>query len=188
MNTPLTILPILGSLRTGSLNRLVVDAARELTPPGATLLPIPDLRPIPPFDEERRLTDGYPESVLSLREAIRESDAVLFVSPEYNYSLPGFLKNAIDWASRGDDQPFRGKPVGIMGASGGQTGTARMQYHLRQVLVFLDCHPLNRPEIMISAAPSRFDDAGRLVDERTASAIARYLERLRDWTIHLGAA
>jgi chromate reductase len=95
------------------------------------------------------------------------------------------LKNAIDWASRGDDQPFQGKPVGIMGASPGQTGTARMQYHLRQILVFLDCHPLNKPEIMINAAASRFDEVGNLVDERTVAAVGAYLERLRDWTLAL---
>lgn len=180
-----TVLPLLGSLRAESLNRRLLAAARELAPEDLHLLPEPDLRPFPPYDDDERLAHGLPGPVARVREAIRAADAVLVVSPEYNYSLPGFLKNALDWISRGEDQPFRGKPVGIMGASPGPVGTARMQHHLRQVLVFLEAHPLNRPEVMVGLAGTRFDEAGRLADETTAGFVRVYLELLHEWTLRL---
>jgi chromate reductase len=183
----ITVLPILGSLRDGSFNRMLANAARELAPTGVSVLAEPDLRPIPPYDDDVRLADGFPEAVVALREAVREADAVLFVSPEYNYSLPGFLKNAIDWASRGEDQPFRHKPVGIMGASRGQVGTARMQYHLRQILIFLDAYAVTRPEVMLGFSPERFDEQGKLVDEAARGFVRQHLEALHDWTLRLRA-
>ena len=187
MSDDLTFLPLLGSLRRKSFNRMALAAARERLPAGVTMLPEPDLRPVPPYDDDVRVADGFPPVVAAIRESIRAADAVLFVSPEYNFSIPGALKNTIDWVSREADQPFRDKPVGMMGAAGGPVGTARMQYHLRMVLAFLDARPINKPEVFISLAAQRFDEDGRLTDETTSKLIADHLQALADWTRRLRA-
>ena len=187
MSDDLTFLPLLGSLRRKSFNRMALAAARERLPAGVTMLPEPDLRPVPPYDDDVRVADGFPPVVAAIRESIRAADAVLFVSPEYNFSIPGALKNAIDWISREADQPLRDKPVGMMGAAGGPVGTARMQYHLRMVLAFLDARPINKPEVFISLAAQRFDEDGRLTDETTGKLIADHLQALADWTRRLRA-
>ncbi len=184
---PITVLPLLGSLREASYNRLVLRAARELAPDGMTIAEHPDLREVPPYNQDVLDAEGYPASVVALRESIARADAVLFVSPEYNYSIPGVLKNAIDWASRGADQPFKGKPASVMGASPGLVGTARMQYHLRQVLVFVEMFPVNKPEVIINQVSTRFDETGKLTDEATAKVIRGHLEALDAWTRRLGA-
>ena len=184
---PITVLPLLGSLREASYNRLVLRAARELAPEGMTIAEHAELREIPPYDQDLHDAEGYPPSVVALREAIARADAVLFVSPEYNYSIPGVLKNAIDWASRGADQPFKGKPASVMGASPGIVGTARMQYHLRQVMVFLEMLPVNKPEVIINQVHTRFDETGKLTDEMTAGVIRGHLEALDAWTRRLSA-
>ena len=120
---------------------------------------------------------------MELKRIIRETDALLFVTPEYNYSIPGVLKNAIDWASRPyGDNAWSGKPAAIMGASLGTIGTARAQYHLRQVFVFLNVLPINQPEVMIANAPDRFDEEGNLTDETTKEFIRRLLKSLVEWT------
>src|SRR4051794_18406576 len=167
----ITGVPLLGSLRSGSYNRPTLAAAPELVPDGLTLLEAPDLKAIPPLDMDDLETLGAPTSVEIVSRGIDEADAVLFVSPEYNYSVPGVLKNAIDWVSRDPARPFAGKPVGIMGATTGAIGTARMQYHLRQILVYVDALPLGRPEVMIGGAAERFSE-GRLVDEPTRELMA----------------
>ena len=136
---------------------------------------------IPVYNEDVRAA-GIPAPVQALREEIAAADAVLIATPEYNYSVPGVLKNAIDWASRPPDQPFERKPVAIMGASPGRLGTARAQYHLRQCFVFLDSLVLNRPEVMVAGARNLFDDDGRLTDEPTREFIAKLLVALSDWT------
>src|SRR3954469_17656025 len=128
---------------------------------------------------------GYPPSAERLRREMTQGDALLLVTPEYTYSVSGVLKNAIDWASRPPDQPFDGKPVAIMGASGGLFGTARAQYHLRQMLVFLNALPVNKPEVMIGQAATRFADTGRLTDETTRDLIRKLLQSLADWTRRL---
>jgi len=110
---------------------------------------------------------------------------VLIATPEYNYSISGVLKNAIDWASRPPGQPFEGKPIAILGASAGVLGTARAQNHLRQVFVFLNAHVLNKPEVMIGGAGNRFDAAGNLTDEPTRGFVKAQMEALRDWTLRL---
>jgi chromate reductase len=120
-----------------------------------------------------------------LRDKIASADAVLIVTPEYNYSIPGVLKNAIDWASRPPSQPFDGKPIAIMGASPGMLGSARAQYHLRQCFVFLNGMVMNRPEVMISAANTKFDEAGNLTDQGTRDFIQKFLTALADWTQRL---
>ncbi|HEY8225664.1 MAG TPA: NAD(P)H-dependent oxidoreductase, partial [Pyrinomonadaceae bacterium] len=124
-----------------------------------------------------------PAKVVELKKQIRKADAILFVTPEYNYSVPGVLKNAIDWASRPyGDNAWNGKSVAVMGASVGMLGTARAQYHLRQMFVFLNMHAVNQPEVMISNAPKRFDDQGNLTDETAKRLIQQLLGELIKWT------
>ncbi|MGH9407187.1 MAG: NADPH-dependent FMN reductase [Terriglobia bacterium] len=183
MNEPLKILGIAGSLRKESFNRAALRAAQELAPESATI-EIFELDGIPGFnqDEDR----NPPAQVVELKAKVRASDAILFVTPEYNYSVPGVLKNAIDWASRPyGDSAWDGKPVAVMGASVGATGTARAQYHLRQSFVFLNMHPINQPEVMIGNAQDKFDSSGKLTDENTRKMIRKLLEGLVNWCYHL---
>lgn len=177
------VLGIAGSLRKGSYNKLVLRAAVELKPADMEIESF-DIAPIPLYDEDVR-EQGFPKAVEQLREKIRAADALLIVTPEYNYSMPGVLKNAIDWASRPPSQPFDDKPVAIMGASMGRLGTARAQYHLRQTAVFLNMHLINKPEVMISGAAGVFDATGRLTDEGARKLIAELLVNLADWADRL---
>jgi chromate reductase, NAD(P)H dehydrogenase (quinone) len=178
-----TILGIAGSLRKDSYNRAALRAAQDLAPEGATI-EIFDLQGIPPFNQDDE--QSPPVHVADLKTRIRAADTILLVTPEYNYSIPGVLKNAIDWASRPyGDNAWDGKPVAVMGASPGTLGTARAQYHLRQVFVFLNMHALNRPEVMISNAAQRFDAQGHLTDTTTQDLIRQLLRNLVDWTHQL---
>jgi chromate reductase len=177
---PIKVLGIAGSLRAGSYNRAALRAAVELAPHGMTIETF-DIAPIPVYNEDVK-QQGFPPPVEELREKIRAADALLIVTPEYNYSIPGVLKNAIDWASRPPEQPFDGKPIGIMGASPSLLGTARAQYHLRQCFVFLNALVMNKPEVMIAQAPQKFDDRGGLIDGPTREFIGKHLASLADWT------
>jgi chromate reductase, NAD(P)H dehydrogenase (quinone) len=177
---PIKILGIAGSLRKGSYNAAALRIAHKLVPEGATLETF-DIAPIPLYNEDVKQA-GFPPPVQDLRDRIAGADALLIVTPEYNYSVPGVLKNAIDWASRPPDQPFNGKPIAVMGASPGMLGSARAQYHLRQIFVFLNAHFVNRPEVMISAANTKFNDAGELTDELTRKLMRDLLESLVNWT------
>lgn len=180
MDKPIRILGIAGSLRRNSYNRAALKAAQQLVPEDA-VIEIFEIDGIPPFseDEERQ----PPAKVAEFKKRIREADAILFVTPEYNYSIPGVLKNAIDWASRPyGDNAWNDKPVAVMGASVGNFGTARAQYHLRQVFVFLNMYPVNQPEVMIANAAQNFDAAGNLTNETTKSLIRRLLVNLVGWT------
>jgi chromate reductase len=180
MSKPIRILGIAGSLRRESYNHAALRAATQLVPDGATI-DIFELDGIPGFnqDEEQK----PPARVAELKRRIREADAILIVTPEYNYSVPGVLKNAIDWASRPyGDSAWSGKPAAIMGASVGTIGTARAQYHLRQMMVFLNMFPINQPEVMIGNASERFDAAGNLTDDTTKDFIRQLLQSLLSWT------
>jgi chromate reductase len=170
------ILGIAGSLRKGSYNRLALRAAQELVPDGAVLELI-ELHGIPVFDQDDEMAP--PATVLEFKRRILAADAILFASPEYNYSISGALKNAIDWASRpyGESAWLR-KPAALMGASVGSLGTARAQYHLRQILVAQDMPVVNQPEVMIGNAAQRFDENGRLGDEPTRQLIRELLVTL----------
>jgi chromate reductase len=128
------------------------------------------------------MTDRFPEPVEEQRGRIAQADALLFATPEYNYSLPAALKNAIDWASRPPNQPLAGKPAAIMGASPGMLGTGRSQMHLRQVFVFVDVHPINKPEVLVARAHEKFDAEGRLTDEATRKHVRQLVEALVAWT------
>ena len=157
----------------------------ELAPEGMTIAQA-DISDLPLYNEDVRAV-AYPPTVDRFRRQIKEADAILFVTPEYNYSVPGVLKNAIDWASRPPDQPLGGKPGAIMGASPGALGTARGQYHLRQICVGVDVKLVNRPEVMIGQAAQRFDSEGRLTDEKTREMVGKLLVSLADWTALLTA-
>jgi chromate reductase len=178
-----TILGIAGSLRRGSFNAATLRAALELAPSGMTI-EIFDIAPIPPYNEDVR-QEGFPAPVEDLRARIKTADGLLIVTPEYNYSIPGVLKNAVDWVSRPPEQPFDGKPIGIMGAAGGTLGTARAQYHLRQCFIFLNGHVMNRPEVMIPQAQNKFDADGRLTDQQTRDFIAAHLAALKVWVLRM---
>jgi chromate reductase len=169
---------IVGSIRRESINRQLAQALAKLAKPKAeyTFLRIDDL---PLFSQD--LEPSPPDAVIRLKREIDAADGVLIVTPEYNRSIPGVLKNAIDWASRPPDQPFEKKPIAIMGASPGPLGSARAQYHLRQCFVFLNAYVMNRPEVMIAEAHKKFDSEGRLTDERTREHIVKLLVALRDW-------
>ena len=183
MASDITILGICGSLRKGSYNHAALRVAIEAAPEGVRITEA-DISAIPLYNEDVR-AKGYPPAVAEFRSQIAAADAILFVTPEYNYSVSGVLKNAIDWASRPPDQPFAGKPAALLGASQGRFGTARAQYHLRQSMVFLDVRVMNRPELMVSAAQNVFDAAGRLTDDTTRQYLAAQLEALYDWTLLL---
>ncbi len=183
MEKQLTILGFAGSLRKGSYNKALLRTALEFLPEDAQL-EIFDLEGIPPYNMD--LENKMPERVKEFKEKIKVADAILIASPEHNYSIPGVLKNAIDWASRPPgDNSFDGKPVGIMSASPGMLGGARMQYHLRQTFVFLNMYPVNKPEVIVTFAAEKIDDKGRVRDEKTREKIKELLGSLIAWTREL---
>src|SRR5215213_329896 len=183
MNKQTKILGISGSLRRESYNSAALRAAAGLAPEGAIVETF-ELHDIPAFNQDEE--KNPPAKVTELKRRVREADAILFVTPEYNYSVPGVLKNAIDWASRPyGDSAWNGKPVAIMGASVGTIGTARAQYHLRQMFVFLNMYAVNQPEVMLSNAHKHFDEQGKLTDETAKKLIRQLLEELVNWTKRL---
>lgn len=174
------ILGFAGSLRNGSYNKSILRAATELLPENAEL-EIFDLKEIPMYNQD---LDGQAQSAVSeFKDKIKSADAILIATPEYNYSIPGVLKNAMDWASRPyGDNSFDGKPLAIMGASIGNIATARAQYHLRQTCVFLNMHVVNQPEVMVGVAQDKIDSNGVLTDEKTKEVIKNLLEKLVELT------
>ena len=180
MSEQIRILGVCGSLRRESFNKAVLRAATQLVPNGTTI-EVFDIDGLPGFNQDDE--QNPPARVAEFKREIRGSDAILFVTPEYNYSVPGVLKNAIDWASRPyGDSAWNGKPAAIMGASVGRLGTARAQYHLRQVFVFLNVHAVNQPEVMIGNAADVFDRQGNLKNEATRDLIRQLLRSLVSWT------
>ncbi len=183
MDKQIKILGFAGSLRKGSYNKAILRAALELLPEDAEL-EIFDLEGIPPFNSD--LENRMPEKVKEFKAKIRAADALLIATPEYNYSIPGVLKNAIDWASRPyGDNAFEGKPAAIMSASSGMLGAVKAQFHLRQTFVFLDVIAINRPEVVVTFAGEKIDDKGRVTDEKTREKIKELLKALVAWTIRL---
>ena len=176
MTSNAAILGFAGSLRKGSYNKALLRAAAELLPAN-TQLEIFDLEGIPLFNQD--LEDNPPAKVREFKAKIRAADAILMAAPEYNYSVSGVLKNAIDWASRPyGDNAFDGKPVAVMSASIGMLGGARGQYHLRQSFIFLNMHAINRPEVMVPFVADKVDDKGNLTDTKTRGFIKDLLESL----------
>lgn len=183
MTKPLIILGFAGSLRKDSYNKALLRAASELVPKGAEL-EIFELKGIPLFNQD--LEGSMPQKAKEFKAKIKAADALLIVTPEHNYSVPGVLKNAIDWASRPfGDNSFEDKPAAIMSASLGMLGGARAQYHLRQVLVSLNMHAVNRPEVIVASVDEKIDEKGNLTDEKTRKKIKQLLENLLDWAQRL---
>lgn len=176
MHKTINIVGFTGSLRKNSYNKAALKAAQRLLPEN-TELNIIDLSDLPFFNEDLE-EKALPTSVTDFKEKLARADAILISTPEYNFSIPPVLKNALDWASRGDALPLYGKPVAIMSASPGMLGGARVQYHLRQVCVQLNLIPLNKPEVFIARANEKFDEDGNLINERTKNSISRLLEAL----------
>lgn len=183
MDGNLNILGFAGSLRQRSYNRALLRLASTVSPEGVQLNTF-ELDDIPGFNED--IETSPPERVREFKARIRAADALLIATPEYNYSMPGVLKNAIDWASRPyGDNAFEGKPVAIMGASIGMLGTARAQYHLRQSCVFLNMLPVNRPEVMVPFAQDKTGADGEITDAKARQLVSELLVQLAAWTRRL---
>ena len=181
----LNVVCICGSLRKASYNRMVMNALPALGPSNMKLSEAPSFAEFPLYNADVEQSSGFPPAVQKLVEAIRAADGVIFNTPEYNFSIPGGLKNAIDWVSRVSNQPFAGKPVALQSATNGPLGGGRMQYDLRRCMLFLDAPTFGRPEIFIGNASQRIDAAtGQIIDETTKkligqqlAAFAKFIER-----------
>jgi chromate reductase len=169
MSEPIKLVAFCGSLRKASFNRMALNAFVERLPAGVTAKTV-EIGDWPLYNADIQ-AKGFPEPVQAAQKLMLEGDGIVFACPEYNYGPSGVLKNAIDWLSRTTPQPFAAKPVAMFGASGGVLGTARAQYQLRQIMVFLDGRPVNKPEVMIGQAQNRFAD-GKLTDEATGKLLA----------------
>jgi chromate reductase len=180
----LTVLGIAGSLRNASYNRSLLRAAAELAPGGMRIETF-DLAGVPMYNGDDE--DNPPARATELRERVRGAEAILLVTPEYNYSISGVLKNAIDWAS----QPMKanawdGKPAAILGASVSSIGTARAQLHLRQVLACLNVSVMPAPELLVGRAVEKFDADGRLIDEATRRYLRDFMSAFGEWVARMG--
>lgn len=182
----MNVLGFAGSLREGSFNRALLRAAAELAPEEMRIETF-DLAPIPLYNQDVDLDGSRPDVVEAFKRKIRDSDALLIATPEYNYSVSGVLKNAVDWASRpARGSPLDGKPVALMGASGGDSGTARAQLALRQSFVFTNTPVLTKPEVLVRRARERFDADLRLHDDTTRGFVRQLLESLIVWSHRVG--
>jgi chromate reductase len=175
MAQPLNVITIHGSLRKGSYNHAIARTLPRLAPSDMKISEAPPWKSFPIYDADDQQASGFPAPVMALADAIRAADGVIIVSPEYNYGMPGGLKNAIDWVSRVENQPFKDKPVSIQSASLGPLGGGRVQYQWRQVLVFLEAFAFTRPEIFIGGANAKFDDKLELKDQPTIDFIKQHL-------------
>jgi chromate reductase len=175
----LDIVGICGSLRRDSFNRMALELVREAMP-ASMRLEVVEWREIPPYDGDV-FAQGFPAPVAALRERLRRAHGIVIATPEYNFSIPGVLKNVIDWVSRGADQPFALKPVAILSASPGALGGARVQYDLRKSLLFLNAMMLQKPEVFIANAAARFDARGRCADAATRTIVAAQMAAFEKW-------
>lgn len=182
MSDTLKIVTLLGSLRKGSFNAMVAHTLPKIAPAGMQVDALPSIADIPLYDADIQQEEGFPRSVEAIAEQIRSADGVVIVTPEYNYSVPGGLKNAIDWLSRLPEQPLAGKPVLIQTSSMGAIGGARCQYHLRQILVFLDAMVMNKPEFMGGVIQNKVDpQTGEVVDQSTLDHLSGQLTAFGDY-------
>ena len=165
---PLDVLVICGSLRKGSYNAALARMLPALVPAGMSLRTAPSFAKLPIYDHDIQTASGFPAEANAWADAIRSADALIIVTPEYNWSIPGGLKNAIDWVSRMKDQPFKDKPVALQSAAGGILGGSRAQYHLRQCLTSIDAILFGRPEVIVTFAPQKFDEKTLELKDPTA--------------------
>jgi chromate reductase len=187
MADQLNVLVICGSLRKKSYNAALARALPELAPPEMKFVSAPDFETLPPYNQDIQDASGFPPAAEDFAAAIRAADGVIIVSPEYNWTIPGTLKNAIDWVSRMKDQPFIDKPVALQSASTGQMGGGRMQYHLRMALNTLDAQLLVKPEIFVNFAAKKFDEktleltdqAVKDVVKTQLAAFAKFIRRVK---------
>jgi chromate reductase, NAD(P)H dehydrogenase (quinone) len=172
----LNVVSICGSLRKGSYNRIVMNTLQGFAPEGMRVAEAPAFAEFPLYNADIQNSTGFPAPVQTMAEAIRAADGVIFVSPEYNYGIPGGLKNAIDWVSRLPDQPFANKPIAMISASAGILGGGRMQYDLRRCMIFLDALTMNKPEIFIGNVSQKIDEkTGQIKDEQAVGFIKTQL-------------
>ncbi len=178
MSTKFKVLIIIGSLREKSYNAAIARQLAELAPDNLELVYAPSIGTLPHYNQDVQ-DAGFPKEVQAFADAIVAADGLIFVTPEYNYSVPGVLKNAIDWVSRLRPLPFDNKVGSIISASGGAIGGARMQYHLRQILVAMNIHLVNRPEIMVGTVQNKAEgEGGKITDETTLTFIGNHLKEL----------
>jgi chromate reductase, NAD(P)H dehydrogenase (quinone) len=184
----INVLTICGSLRKGSFNRALMNALPGLAPAGMAFTEAPPYRGFPHYDADLQMNDGIPAGVTTLAHAIRAADGVVIVSPEYNWTIPGALKNALDWLSRVPEQPLKEKPVLIQSATGGQLGGGRMQYHLRMALTFLNAFVFGTPEVFVGLAHTKFDEKTlALKDESTRKIVAVQLAAFETFVTRMKA-
>ena len=179
----LKILGLCGSLRQGSINRMLMQEAARRLPEGVSF-EAARWRDIPPFDGDL-FEQGFPQEVVGLRQQIANADGVLIVSPEYNFSVPGVFKNVLDWVSRGGDQPFARKPVALLSATTGPTGGARVQYDMRRILLFMDAMVLQKPEVFVGYAADKFDAQGRCTDKATIKFLTEQMTAFKQWMLEV---
>ena len=172
-DTKLNVLIVCGSLRKNSYNAALARTLPALAPPGLAIKPAPAWREIPVYDHDLQESAGFPAAVVAWADAIRAADGVIIVSPEYNWSIPGGLKNAIDWVSRMKDVPFKEKPVALQSCATGPLGGSRMQYHLRQVLTSIDAFLYGKPEVIVHLAAQKFDEKTLELTDRTTLDIVK---------------
>jgi chromate reductase, NAD(P)H dehydrogenase (quinone) len=183
----LNVICICGSLRKASYNRMVMNALPELAPSNLNLKEAPAFADFPIYNADIQETTGIPPAVHVLADAVRAADGVIFNSPEYNFSMPGGLKNAIDWVSRVPNQPFAGKPIALQSATNGALGGGRMQYELRRAMIFLDAMTLNKPEIFIGNCSQKIDaKTGQITDQQTVGFIRQQLEAFAKFIARFG--
>jgi chromate reductase, NAD(P)H dehydrogenase (quinone) len=182
------VLALAGSLRHGSYNRRLLEAAAAGAPPGLAMTLYEEMGELPLFNEDLEAPDGRgPEAVQRLRRQVAEADGLLFATPEYNHSIPGVLKNTLDWLSReAPDMVLAGKPVAVIGATGGRWGTRLAQSALRQVLFATESLVLPAPALFVAEAGKLFDPAGRLIDRRTREQLVAVLAAFADWIDRVG--
>jgi len=185
----LNVVCMCGSLRKDSYNRMVMNALPALAPANMKLAEAPPFAEFPLYNFDIQESSGIPPLAQKLADAIRAADGVIFNSPEYNFSMPGGLKNAIDWVSRVQNQPFAGKPVALQSATMGSLGGGRMQYDLRRSMIFLDAMTLNKPEIFIGNCSQKIDaKTGQITDQQTVGFIQQQLAAFAKFIERFGSA
>lgn len=180
MNNKIKVIGFAGSLRKNSYNKMLLGTVQKMFPQDMEM-EIIDIPDIPVYNYDIQESEGFPASIIEIGEKIKQADAVLFATPEYNYSIPGGLKNFIDWLSRLESKPFFGKPMSMVGATTGLGGTIRAQANLRTVALFIETNVMPKPEIYVTRAMEKFDKDGNLIDETTKKVLEKYIERFKEY-------